>query len=1096
MVLDGIAASEAIDSSGEILDVDGCDISSLEEGQGVLNWEHRGEDSPGSGPGDVVGKIVYARKIMKRTDAEDDRQQMYWDMIRLPYVYIIARLFDGSGHKNAAELAAIIRDYKANGEPILVRYSIEGSTLEKDGNKLKRSVARRVAATIKPCNRSCHSDVLEDPNNPQGSKKYDDEPKDVLEEAAKSELPHPNYTRLGGSYEVECDPEIGDELSLTRAMLKLKLLKKAIAAGVPSAAPSQLTQGEALQREDSSWHKTKNQAMAALRDFGKPFDKDKFKKFIKTKLPEASDGFVDHFVDLADDYHVKLKKAEDDDLAKREATAPTMKKPPRQQIRSAIDEPDEDDENMEPQRLGVTQPATRMGKPIPPNPNVFEPVLDEKKGVLHTPAGSFPLYDPGKDKKHGEAFKYLINDPRVGEFHDEAMKNWVKVHEKLKQGRLPPEIVMHSVLFSMLSPNTPVPMQELMYSRLIDSMKATGHDPRDPDFGKIYDHWKQSDSPTELPQHSRDFFQNNPGVHLKQDSKFNQRQAGDIASMMLPSNKMKNMAQYHLLHDSLIDLVNRHRHDARSAVAEMMNHKRQKQNWDNVRGTKLREAGVDIGPYTGPAVPGLKQKTGRYMYGMMGGGNVLVPDTHMSRYLFGLDKNLDADTIAYLRNTLWRPTASHILGGIDRWYSKTPAVEHMVTHPRWGKHFANREDAIFPAFWKNWIVINPHERERGMRTGSYTEGTTHRPFWEAVDPFMKKSEAEDRMLPLQTARLHHEYVQKYGEVPAQMLYYRFIVPKLLAAAEAREKMGYSKSVWALERLCVDLKKTLAEAAAPEPKSSVIDADKHVVPHLAVKPEQRDLIHGSDTSKWEMGYRPEHAGHGQAFTNWVKAGAKGTVAVQKFDPDSGWGGLPAAHSETAYHNLAHDFFGLGQHVPTSVTFRHPVHGHLMSLHESIPNAEHVEDGAGRFIPAHQRAILKTLGSNGSLHKLAIMNWVLGNVDRHSGNYLMSKDAPYLHLIDHGHTFTPESDRIGMPAYLRHYASVEGVDPSRLPVDEDVQKWLAGLDRKKLGELMQSYQMPKNTQADAQFRLGFMQDRAKQLGRKLTVGQLLEAAGMRL
>lgn len=114
MIIDGVAASEAIDSSGEVLDVKGCDISSFENGDGLLNWEHRGEDAKGASANDIVGHIIYAKKIYKADDCADRRQRMYWDMVKLPLIYIKARLYDGGGHPGAIALAAQIRDHVQN----------------------------------------------------------------------------------------------------------------------------------------------------------------------------------------------------------------------------------------------------------------------------------------------------------------------------------------------------------------------------------------------------------------------------------------------------------------------------------------------------------------------------------------------------------------------------------------------------------------------------------------------------------------------------------------------------------------------------------------------------------------------------------------------------------------------------------------------------------------------------------------------------------------------------------------------------------------------------------------------------------------------
>ena len=62
MIIDGVFASEAIDSSGEILDIKGCDISDLENGYGVLNWEHNGSENKKEDANNIIGKIVFCKK--------------------------------------------------------------------------------------------------------------------------------------------------------------------------------------------------------------------------------------------------------------------------------------------------------------------------------------------------------------------------------------------------------------------------------------------------------------------------------------------------------------------------------------------------------------------------------------------------------------------------------------------------------------------------------------------------------------------------------------------------------------------------------------------------------------------------------------------------------------------------------------------------------------------------------------------------------------------------------------------------------------------------------------------------------------------------
>jgi GGDEF domain-containing protein len=302
MIIDGVLGSEAIDSSGEVLEIEGADISDVDKGTLLLNWEHE----PGEkGADTIVGKVIAAKKIYGEQDCENDRQRRYWREVKVPFIYGICRLFDGAGHENAKSIAAIIRDCAANNEMLVCRFSVEGSTLEKDGNRLKASVIRRVAVTVKPCNRTANSGILEDPNAPAGYEKTHDRSKvkDLLdlEDTEKSEFEHPLYMRLAGATQVECNPLVEGEL------------EKAISAGSggAGAAPSALVGGAALQREDRG--RLRERAVKAIRDYqASEFKKDEFRTYMKSQLPEASDGFLDHFSDVAEDYHVrrKMTKAE------------------------------------------------------------------------------------------------------------------------------------------------------------------------------------------------------------------------------------------------------------------------------------------------------------------------------------------------------------------------------------------------------------------------------------------------------------------------------------------------------------------------------------------------------------------------------------------------------------------------------------------------------------------------------------------------------------------------------------------------------------------------------------------------------------------
>lgn len=285
MIIDGISTSEHLDSSGEILKVDGHDISDLVESKGVLNWEHNNDS-----PEDILGHIVFAKKIYGPHDCDDERQKMYWKTCAKPFVYIKAELMDDEMHPGAVAAAAMIRYYAKRNEKLLCGFSIEGNTLKRNDNVLERSVGRRVALTLRPCNRSCIAGLLEDP-----AMKY------VVQ---KAEGFAPN-TDL---YEV--DTPIFDDVVPTTVEEALADLKKSVqdlyktlTAGGGNAAPSQLVGGAALSREHFINDTDKNRMKAAFRDWPRSRP---LVEWLKAELPDVSEKYIDHFANIAQ--HVSLRK--------------------------------------------------------------------------------------------------------------------------------------------------------------------------------------------------------------------------------------------------------------------------------------------------------------------------------------------------------------------------------------------------------------------------------------------------------------------------------------------------------------------------------------------------------------------------------------------------------------------------------------------------------------------------------------------------------------------------------------------------------------------------------------------------------------------
>lgn len=286
MILDGVGGSEAWDSSGEKLEVAGADIDDVPAGTCLLNWEHGDPDE--QGPSAIVGKVIFAKKIYERSDCENDRQRHYWDQTKLPFIYIVCRLFDDAGHRQAQNLAAIIRDAVKHGELQVCRFSVEGHTLRREGQVLKETLVRRWAITVKPANKSSLAGIVEDKEAPEGfevhpEKTEEDELAKILAAAAKDQKVK-KYEKLSSGW---------------------GSLNKALTAGVGAGvAPSQLTGHQANMVEDRSLRRKKIEELVR-KAVDLPGDAD-VRAFAKANMSEVSDEFLDHFKRATEALRVKL----------------------------------------------------------------------------------------------------------------------------------------------------------------------------------------------------------------------------------------------------------------------------------------------------------------------------------------------------------------------------------------------------------------------------------------------------------------------------------------------------------------------------------------------------------------------------------------------------------------------------------------------------------------------------------------------------------------------------------------------------------------------------------------------------------------------
>ena len=281
--LDGISTSEHIDSSGELLIIENHDISDLVEGKGVLNFEHSNKAE------DIVGAVIYAKKIMKKEDCENDRQRQYWEFSKKPFVYIIGELWEDEEHPGACAVAAMVRYYNKKSEKILVGFSIEGATLERDDYILKESVGRRVAITLRSCNKMAIAGVLDDPRE-----------KSVAKSIKKMEH------SLAKSFGIEsCILE--DMFMPKDPILDLHKAVESFSCKDDGSWHVQCgtfaaDRTEQLSPANISAVSDRNRVKAAVRDWDR---KRPLKEVLKATLPEVSDDYIGHFEKLAEELALK-----------------------------------------------------------------------------------------------------------------------------------------------------------------------------------------------------------------------------------------------------------------------------------------------------------------------------------------------------------------------------------------------------------------------------------------------------------------------------------------------------------------------------------------------------------------------------------------------------------------------------------------------------------------------------------------------------------------------------------------------------------------------------------------------------------------------
>lgn len=153
-IIEGIASTAHRDSQGEVLDLDGADITPLLEGRGFVNSDHSNRFEH------LVGRVLNAKKIKSLGDCETPSQVKYYMDIKKPFIWTQLELWDGHGHKEADAIGSIYKFYDSKGEKSPIKLSVEGKTLERsNGGILKRTIIKGVAITVYPANKTTRTEV-------------------------------------------------------------------------------------------------------------------------------------------------------------------------------------------------------------------------------------------------------------------------------------------------------------------------------------------------------------------------------------------------------------------------------------------------------------------------------------------------------------------------------------------------------------------------------------------------------------------------------------------------------------------------------------------------------------------------------------------------------------------------------------------------------------------------------------------------------------------------------------------------------------------------------------------------------------------------
>lgn len=202
-IVQGLASTSSRDQQGEVILPEGIDASPIDQGRGVLNWDHQ------KGPENTLGLL----DSYSKTKAG---------------FFVKGRLF--KNHSKAKSVQEIMSSL-GKSDKGRMGLSVEGKILEragKDGKVIKKCQINAVALTMNPVNQDSYVDLV----------------KSLSTEEVDFQATEENLNKIEGS-------EKTPEPTFTTAQV-MQLIQKAlgISGGAATQVPAERTQGDALSQED------------------------------------------------------------------------------------------------------------------------------------------------------------------------------------------------------------------------------------------------------------------------------------------------------------------------------------------------------------------------------------------------------------------------------------------------------------------------------------------------------------------------------------------------------------------------------------------------------------------------------------------------------------------------------------------------------------------------------------------------------------------------------------------------------------------------------------------------------------------------------